>query len=147
LSWQIRPFKVADIPAVLELWRSAGPGVALTRADQPAELARFLELNPGLSFVAEETGRIIGAVICGFDGRRGYLHHLAVAEDFRRRGVGRALAEKCKEVFKEKRIEKVHLFVYDDNHQAKAFWEALGWELRTDIEMMTYIPPDGEEGK
>ena len=81
----------ADHAAVVELWCSA-EGIGLSSADSRPEIEHYLERNPGMSFVARDDGQIVGAALCGHDGRRGYLHHLAVAQSHRRRGIGTALA-------------------------------------------------------
>ena len=89
MTTEIEPMDEADVPAVLELWRQT-PGVGLNEGDDPAGLAAFSSRNPGLSLVARDAGRVVAAVLCGHDGRRGYLNHLAVRPEFRRHGLGRA---------------------------------------------------------
>lgn len=84
----LREMTVQDYEEVLALWRSS-EGIGLSDADSRENIARFLERNPGLSFVAYDGQELIGAVLCGYDGRRGYIHHLAVAESHRRRRLGR----------------------------------------------------------
>src|SRR5512142_407604 len=83
-----------DLPGVLDLWRRS-EGLGLGASDEPAALEAFLARNPGLSFTARCDGELAGAVLGGHDGRRGYLHHLAVAQAHRRQGIGRALVERC----------------------------------------------------
>jgi putative acetyltransferase len=90
-----------------------------------------------MSFVAKENGVIVGAALCGHDGRRGYLHHLAVAPSHRKKGIGRKLAKRCIESLGAVGIEKCHLFVYYENKEGKAFWEKMGWTLRTDIQVVS----------
>lgn len=80
---------------------------------------------------------IVGAVICGHDGRRGYLHHLAVASSYRHRGLGRALADRCLLALEGIGITKCHLFVRADNPEARAFWERVGWHIRDDTHMLS----------
>ena len=77
----VRIFRIKDYDAVFALWRRS-EGVGLNESDTRAAIASFLRRNPRHSFIAEKQGRIIGAVLCGHDGRRGYLHHLAVASGF-----------------------------------------------------------------
>ena len=85
----IRRFEPVDIPAARALWQAA-EGVGLSAADEAAPLAAFLTRNPGLSQVAEAAGRLAGTILVGHDGRRGYVHHLVVAQSHRRRLLGRA---------------------------------------------------------
>lgn len=133
---EIDALTLDDYPAVLALW-TAVEGIGLSDADTPAGIAQYLQRNPGLSFVARDDGRIVGAVLCGHDGRRGYLHHLAVATDHRRRGIGRALVESCLAGLRELGIDKCHLFVYAGNAAAIAFWDRIGWEQRHDLVIMS----------
>lgn len=91
----IAPMTPADFPEVLALW-AATEGVGLNESDTPEQLAAYLQRNPGFSLVARDTGRrVVGAVLCGHEGRRGYLHHLAVAADQRGLGLGRRLTDTC----------------------------------------------------
>jgi len=129
---EIEPLTPSDLAPVVRLWADL-EGLTLRDADSPAALARYLTRNPGLSFVARSEGDIVAAVICGHDGRRGYLHHLAVHPDHRRRGLGRRLAERCLAALLEEDIEKCHLFVRSENERARAFWRSLGWTERDDI--------------
>jgi N-acetylglutamate synthase len=105
-----REFTPADYDAVLAVWR-AGAGVVLREVDDRAPVERYLARNRGLSFVAVDGGQVVGAVLCGTDGRRGYLQHLAVAPAHRHRGVGRALAERAVAALAASGIDKCHLMV------------------------------------
>jgi len=136
--FEIEPMETEDFDAVLSLWRGS-EGLTMRDVDAPDALARFLERNPGLSFVARVGGEIGGAVLCGHDGRRGYLHHLAVAPVRRRQGLGTALVERCLSALREAGIGKCHLFVLVDNEAGIAFWERNGWFLRTDFHTMSRI--------
>ncbi|MEW6032886.1 MAG: GNAT family N-acetyltransferase [Bacillota bacterium] len=132
---ELRP---EDIPQVLDLWSRSGPGVGLGRGDDPAGLAAFLERNPGTSFVARAGGRVIGAVLGAWDGRRGYLHHLAVDPAWRRRGLGTALTRRALEALREVGAGKVHIFVHVENVEAVEFYERLGWYRRETLAMMSF---------
>jgi N-acetylglutamate synthase len=119
-----------DIPDVLAFWGTM-EGVGLNESDSPEALARFLERNPRWSVVVRDAaGRVLAAVLCGHDGRRGYLHHLATAPDLRRRGVGTRLVERCLDTLAAQSIPKCNVFVFDDNESGNAFWIKLGFRKR-----------------
>jgi N-acetylglutamate synthase len=136
MDTQLRAMTIDDYDAVLALWKAA-EGVGLSAADERPAIARYLERNPGMSFVACDDGRIVGAALCGHDGRRGYLHHLAVALPCRRRGLGRQLAERCLAALAAVGIDKCHLFVFGGNAAGAAFWKRIGWTLRTDLMILS----------
>jgi ribosomal protein S18 acetylase RimI-like enzyme len=137
----IREFTMADYPSAYALWKES-EGIGLSQADEPQNMARFLSRNPGLSFVAEEDGKIVGAVLCGNDGRRGFLHHLAVAKGRRRSGIGRDLAERCLSALAEAGVRKCHIFVLADNVEGQRFWRTTGWEERTTLKVMSHDVPN-----
>jgi len=130
-----------DVPAARALWQQA-EGVTLTVTDDEAGVLRFLERNPGFSFVAESGGRIVGVVVGGHDGRRGYLHHLAVEAALRRRGVAAQLVDECLEAMRAAGLEKVHAFIERDNPRGLGFCLGTGWFERTDLRMVTVLPGD-----
>jgi len=144
MSLVIRPFTTADVEPALDLWRrSEGLGMR-GAADTVAGIERYLERNPGGSFVARDGETLVGAVLCGHDGRRGYLHHLAVAASHRRRGIGRSLMRECLERLKADGIDRCHLFVRTGNAAAERFWMHEGWLRRDDIVMMSHdLSPAG----
>lgn len=129
---EIRCFQPADIEGALALWRRT-EGVGLSDADRPEALGAFLERNPGLSQVALADGRLAGTVLCGTDGRRGYLHHLAVEAASRRAGIGCALVAAALAALAQVGIRKCHAFVFRDNLLGALFWERAGWERREDL--------------
>jgi ribosomal protein S18 acetylase RimI-like enzyme len=138
---EISPFVAADYDEVMELW-SRTEGLTLRDADSRQGITRYLSRNPGLSFVARDTGRLVGAVLVGTDGRRGYLQHLAVARSHRGHGLGRALAGRSLDALRSLGIEKCHLMVRLENAEARAFWAHLGWHERADIRLLSYTDPD-----
>lgn len=132
-SFRLRDFTIADYEPVIALWRSC-EGLGLNESDSYEGTAAYLARNPGLSLVATDpTGTIIAAVLCGHDGRRGYLHHLAVATAHRRRGIGRALVEECLARLRAMGIPKGNLFIYTHNTAGRAFWLRCGWSAREDL--------------
>ena len=128
----IDKFTMKDYPKVIALWQSC-EGIGLSSADSKNCIKAYLKRNSGMSFVARYKDEIIGAVLCGHDGRRGYLHHLAVHSDFRNQGIGRVLVEKCILALQSIGIQKCHLFIFTTNENACKFWEKIGWTRREDI--------------
>lgn len=125
-------FCLDDFQDAIALWKSC-EGIGLSSADSKDNLTTYLKRNPGMSFVARSKNAIIAAVLCGHDGRRGYLHHLAVHPDFRNLGIGRALVKKCISALQSIGIQKCHLFIFNSNRDAIRFWEKIGWSYRKDI--------------
>lgn len=135
---QYRLFLPSDHDACYSLW-SASDGIGLSEADSHQNITKFLDRNPGLSFVAVDRrdSCLAGAVLCGCDGRRGYLHHLAVAPSHRRRGIGGELVARALGALAGIGVRKCHIFVIADNGAGRKFWEAAGWELRTSLLVMS----------
>lgn len=122
-----REFLLADYEGAAALWREA-EGVELCEGDSREEIAQYLQRNPGLSRVAEVSGALAGAALCGHDGRRGFIYHLAVAPAFRGRGVGRMLMDDCLRGLRAKGLPRAIILVADDNSLGQEFWLRRGWE-------------------
>lgn len=131
---------IADHAEALTLWQ-ATPGMRITEADSVESTERYLARNPGLSFVARADGRLIGTIMAGHDGRRGYLQHLAVAQEHREAGVGTELVRRCLAALAREGIQKCHLFVLHDNETGRQFWHRRGWEPRPDVVMFSSATP------
>jgi len=138
MSLHIRPMAITDYEAVRALWSSC-EGVGLNDADRPESLSAYLERNPGMSFVAQQDDAIVGAVLCGHDGRRGYLNHLAVSPTNRGQGIARRLVAHCLEALQRADIAKCHLFIFTSNQDGRNFWQKIGWELRDDLVVASQI--------
>ena len=136
MSVEIRELSMADYAEVIALWRQS-EGIGLSRADEPERIAAYLERNPGMSFTAWEEGVLLGAALAGHDGRRGYLHHLAVRPERRGQGIGRALSSRCLGALRAAGIEKCHLFVFRQNQAGVAFWKNIGWQERVELVLMS----------
>ncbi|HET7543887.1 MAG TPA: GNAT family N-acetyltransferase [Polyangiaceae bacterium] len=132
MSLDIRVFKAEDHAQARALWEST-EGVGLSSADSFENVRRFLERNPGLSFVATLHDAVVATILCGHDGRRGLIHHLAVASAHRRSGIGRALVARALAALRADGIEKCHLLVFRDNSSGRAFWRGIGAEERTTL--------------
>ena len=95
--------------------------------------------NPTTSVVAVENGEIIGAILCGHDGRRGCLYHVCVREDVRMRGIGKAMVVFCMEKLKAEQISKVSLIAFTVNDIGNAFWRKIGWTKREDLNYYDFV--------
>jgi ribosomal protein S18 acetylase RimI-like enzyme len=134
----IQEMVISDYEEIYNLWRES-PGLELSVADSKESIARFLERNPGLSFIARDGDLLVGVVLCGHDGRRGYIDQLAVRPSHRRQGIGRNLVARCLYNLIQTGIRKWHLFVLEDNDEAIAFWNKLGWAQRVELVTMSQV--------
>ncbi|MBR3358344.1 MAG: GNAT family N-acetyltransferase [Solobacterium sp.] len=129
----VRLMTIDDYDEIYALWLSC-KGMGLNDTDDTREgIERFLKRNPDTNFVAEEDGRIVGVIMAGNDGRRGYIYHTAVREECRGRGIATELVKAVLESFKQIGISKTALVVFGRNEAGNAFWEKMGFTLRTDI--------------
>ena len=129
----IREMRASDYDAVKALWMTIR-GFAIRSIDDSKEgVRKFIERNPGLSTVAEESGEIIGAILCGHDGRRATLYHVCVKESYRKRGIGKSMVVRCMEELQKEGINKVALIAFTHNDVGNAFWKEIGWTGREDL--------------
>ncbi|MDO5520107.1 MAG: GNAT family N-acetyltransferase [bacterium] len=130
---RIRKMVIEDYEQVYGLWVRT-PGMGLNSVDDSREgIARYLNRNPDTCFVAEEEGEIIGVILTGNDGRRGYISHTAVDGERQKQGIGRQLVEKALEALHREGITKVALVVFEKNIGGNEFWEKLGFTKREDL--------------
>lgn len=134
---EIREMLISDYEAVIGLWNET-ENLSLRDADSKQGIATYLDRNKGLSFVALYDDEIIGAVLVGTDGRRGYLQHLAVSPDHRGKAVGKKLISKSISALSSIGIAKTHLFVLKENVHAQAFYEKCGWFARDEVKMYSF---------
>ena len=134
----IHEMDITDYDQIYQLWESS-ENIGLSKADSRYGITRFLERNPGMSYVAWKEDVLVGTVLCGHDGRRGYIHHLMVHPDHRRQGIGQSLASRCMFALTRIGIQKCHLFVFEDNIGGIKFWENLGWTKRVELTMMSHV--------
>ena len=133
MSINVREMTPDDYDKVYELWMSI-QGFGIRSIDDSREgVQRFLKRNPTTSVVAEQNGRIVGAILCGHDGRRGCLYHVCVRKGYRRQGVGKAMVVACMEALRKEQINKVSLIAFTKNDIGNAFWNKIGWTEREDL--------------
>lgn len=129
----VRVMTIEDYDKVYALWKKI-KGFGIRSVDDSREgVARFLERNPTTSVVAEEDGKIVGAILCGHDGRRGCLYHVCVAPDYRMRGIGKSMVVFAMEALRKEKINKVSLIAFTKNDIGNAFWNEIGWTKRQDL--------------
>ena len=130
---RIRKMALADYAGVYALWMGC-PGMGLNDLDDSEEgIRRYLDRNPDTCFAAEEDGRVVGVILAGHDGRRGYVYHTAVSPAYQRRGVGAKLADAALEALRDAGITKVALVAFSRNEAGNAFWEKMGFSAREDL--------------
>ncbi len=130
---EIRNMKLDDYDSVYALWLSC-PGMGLNNLDDSREgITKYLARNPDTCFVAMEQGYIIGAILTGHDGRRGYISHTAVSPAYQRQGIGKQLVEAALNALKKQGINKVNLVAFANNEKGNAFWEKMGFAQRSDL--------------
>ena len=128
---EIREMKIEDYDQVYSLWEDTD--IILKKSDEKQEIDRMIKRNPYTCLVGEKDNEIISAVMGGFDGRRGYIHHLAVKPELQGKGLGREMMEEVVKRFKDLKVIKVHLFVEENNIDVKDFYRNIGFEERTDL--------------
>ncbi|MDR2888738.1 MAG: GNAT family N-acetyltransferase [Lachnospiraceae bacterium] len=130
---EIRLMTIEDYGQVYALWMSIKGFSIRSKDDSREGVGLFLERNPDTSVVAVEDGQVVGAILCGHDGRRGCLYHVCVANGSRMKGIGRAMVTFCMEALSRKNINKVSLIAFTENDVGNAFWNRIGWTKRNDL--------------
>ena len=129
----LRIMTIDDYEQVYALWKQIH-GFGIRSVDDSKEgIARFLKRNPDTSVVAVEDGKIVGAILCGHDGRRGCMYHVCVDADYRMRGIGKSMVVFAMEALKKEKISKVSLIAFTKNDIGNAFWKEIGWTKREDL--------------
>jgi N-acetylglutamate synthase len=124
---EIREFSINDYDAAIELWQRV-EGLEIAEGDDREGVARFLARNPGLSRVATNGSAIVGVALCGHDGRRGHIYHLAVDPAYQGRGLGKRLLDESLADLRRTGVKRVIIMVADDNPSGRQFWCRCGWE-------------------
>ena len=132
-NFSIRTMKIEDYKAVYQLWAGIQGMGMRSLDDSQAGIERFLKRNPNTCFVAEKDGQIVGVILAGHDGRRGYIYHAAVLPELRGQGIGKDLLAHALGALKTEGIHKAGLLVFASNNIGNQFWESQGWERRTDV--------------
>lgn len=130
---EIELMTIDDYDKVYQLWITT-EGMGMRSLDDSFEgIERFLKRNPTTNYIAQVENKIIGVILCGHDGRRGYIYHTAVKTDYRNKGIGKKLVNTVLEALKKEEINKVALVVFDSNDLGNKFWRSLGFDKRDDL--------------
>ena len=136
IDYTVTAFTIEFYEAVFALWEKSN-GIGLSRADSLGNIAAYLDRNPGMSFIAKKGTDVVGAILAGHDGRRGYIHHLAVDQAHRRKGIARELVQRSTAALGDHGIQKCHLFIFNDNPDGLRFWSAIGWRYRSELGVLS----------
>ncbi len=128
---------IDDYDEIFAMWQITTKR-ALSNADERSQIERYLNRNKGMSQVAVINGKIVGTVLAGHDGRRGFIHHMAVLPEYRRRHIGHKLAEKAIACIAADGIDKTHIFCYQNNETGQNFWSDFGFEKRDDVFVFSF---------
>lgn len=128
-----RLMQISDYDSIYNLWINT-PGMGLNSVDDSKEgIEKFLKRNPATCFVAEEDSKIVGVIMAGNDGRRGYIYHTAVLPEFRGKHIAKILVENAMSALEKEGITKVALVVFEKNQNGNGFWEKIGFTVRNDL--------------
>ena len=136
MNIQIKKIKIDMYNELFNLWKKM-EGMGLSSADNKKSIKKYLDRNPGFSFAAFKDDKLVGSILAGHDGRRGYLYHLAVHTGFRRKGIAKNLLNQSIKKLKKTGIEKCHIFIFKNNESGRKFWDSVGWKFREDIDVMS----------
>lgn len=132
-NYTIREMQIEDYDKVYDLWMSI-KGFGIRSIDDSREgVERFIKRNPTTSIVAQMDGEVVGAILCGHDGRRGCFYHVCVKEGYRKHGIGKAMAVAAMKALQAEKINKVCLIAFRDNEVGNRFWKSVGWTFREDL--------------
>lgn len=130
---KIRVMDIRDYDRIRDLWMNT-PGMGLNTTDDSREgIGKFLKRNPTSCFAAEDGEQIVGVIMAGHDGRRGYIYHMAVLPDYRNRNIGKKLVDSAMDALEREGIHKVGLVAFKSNAVGNGFWERIGFTVRDDL--------------
>ena len=135
----VRTMQIEDYDKVYALWMTIKGFSIRSIDDSRVGVERFLKRNPTTSVVAEMDGKVVGAILCGHDGRRGCLYHVCVHEEYRMLGIGKAMVVACMNALKAEEISKVSLIAFTRNDVGNAFWNCIGWTKREDLNYYDFV--------
>lgn len=132
-NMKIKLMTIEDYNSVYQLWTTTD-GIGIRSLDDSVKgIEKFLKRNPTTNYIAQVEDKIIGVILCGHDGRRAYVYHTAVKNEYRGNGIGKALVEATLIALKKEEINKVALVAFESNDAGNKFWQSLGFEMRSDL--------------
>lgn len=135
----IRLMVPEDYDSVYALWKNI-EGFGIRSIDDSREwVERFIKRNPTTNIIAEEDGKVVGAILCGHDGRQGAFYHVCVHKDYRKLGIGKAMVVRAMQALRDEKINKVTLVAFRTNSGGNAFWRRVGWKCKEDINTYEFI--------
>ena len=139
MDTMIRSMTIEDYEEIYSLWTKI-KGFAMRSIDESREgVERFLKRNPDTSVVAVKDGKVVGAILCGHDGRRGCLYHVCVDPAYRKQGIGTKMVVFAMNALKREKISKVSLIAFTENDIGNTFWRKIGWTQRMDLNYYDFI--------
>ena len=133
MNIEYKVMTTSDYDGVYELWMKT-PGMGINSTDDSREgIEKYIKRNPTTSFVALAYGNIVGAILAGHDGRRGFIQHIAVLPEFRKQGIASALVERAMNALGEEGIHKVALLAFKKNELGNSFWDKMEFKVREDV--------------
>ena len=142
MDYSIRTMEKEDYDEVYKLWTTIH-GFAMRSIDDSKEgVSRMLDRNPGLSVVAVADGKIVGTILVGHDVRHACFYHVCVHEDYRKKGIGRAMALEAMVKLKNEGITKIQLVAFTENELGNSFWKSEQWKPRTDLNVYDFVLND-----
>jgi len=137
---KIENYSMKSYDRVIELWRKAG--ISVSSSDTKEELEKMHQRNPQLFLLCVIKENVVGVVMGGFDGRRGYIHHLAIDPEYQKKGYGQLMMGDLINRFRKLGVHKIHLFIEKNNKEVVKFYRDLDWKIRDDLIMMSFIPDE-----
>ena len=135
----IRSMTIEDYEEIYALWSKIKGFAMRSIDDSRVGVERFLKRNPDTSVVAVKDGKVVGAILCGHDGRRGCLYHVCVDPDYRKQGIGTKMVVFAMNALKKEEISKVSLIAFTENDIGNAFWRKIGWTQRMDLNYYDFV--------
>ena len=135
----VRTMTIDDYEEVSLLWHKIKVYSIRSIDDSREGVARFLKRNPDSSVVAVEDSRVVGAILCGHDGRRGCMYHVCVDPEYRMRGIGKSMVVFAMNALKKENISKVSLIAFTKNDVGNKFWRCIGWTKREDLNYYDFV--------
>lgn len=139
MEYILRTMTIEDYNDVYDLWLTIH-GFGMRSIDDSYEgVDRFIKRNPQTSVVAVADDKIVGSILCGHDGRRGCFYHVCVKEEYRKHGIGKAMAVECMRRLQAEGVNKVNLLAFKSNEVGNVFWNSTNWTKRDDINYYDFV--------